>query len=107
MSAGRHNVAIAAVWERQLPETRRRVDLLQRIARNLSETRAIDPDTRAEALDIAHKLAGSLGMFGFQKATDHARAIEQTLDVTGLPQPERLQGHVDDLSRSLAEALKA
>ena len=106
MSAGRHNAAIAVVWERQLPETRRRVDLLQRIARNLSETRAIDPDTRAEALDIAHKLAGSLGMFGFQEATDHARAIEQTLDVAGLPQPERLQKHTDDLAAALRDALE-
>ena len=65
--------------------------LLQRAADELSTSRSIDPELRAEALSIAHKLAGSLGMFGFNDATDLARAIETTLDHDGLPQPERLQ----------------
>ncbi len=90
-----------------MPQTRERVTLLQQTADRVSATRSIDPEDRAAALDVAHKLAGSLGMYGFMEATEHARLIEQTLDVTGLPQPERLQKHVDDLALSLADALQS
>ncbi len=106
MSTGQHNAAIAAIWERQLPQTRERIALLQATARNFSESRSLATEVRSEALEVAHKLAGSLGMFGYMDATEHARLVEQTLDVHGmLPQPERLQKHVDDLAASLAEAL--
>jgi HPt (histidine-containing phosphotransfer) domain-containing protein len=97
--------AIAAIWQRQVPQTRERLELLRKAANHLAETRTIEPDLRAEALDIAHKLAGSLGMFGYNDATDHARAIEQELHHTGLPQPERLDQHVTALEASLRQAL--
>jgi HPt (histidine-containing phosphotransfer) domain-containing protein len=100
------NEQIAAIWARQMPQTRERVKLLQRIAGSVSGTRSIDAEDRTSALDAAHKLAGSLGMYGYMEATEHARRIEQVLDVTGLPQPERLQRHVDDLAASLAQALQ-
>jgi len=89
--------AIAAVWQKSIPQSRARLALLQKAADDLSSTRTIDPEQRAEALDVAHKLAGSLGMFGFTDATEHARAIEMTLDHGGLPQPERLQEQVTAL----------
>lgn len=98
--------AIAAIWQRRLPETRDRLALLQHAAHTLSETRTLDPEQKAAALDTSHKLAGSLGMYGFTAATEHARLIEQTLDVDHLPQPERLQQHVHDLVASLAGALE-
>ena len=100
------NDQIAAIWARQVPQTRERLSLLQQVADRVSATRSIDAEDRAAALDVAHKLAGSLGMYGYMASTEHARLIEQTLDVTGLPQPERLQQHVDDLVASLADALK-
>lgn len=93
--------AIQAIWQRSLPETRERIGLLQRAAAQLSENRTIDADLRAEVLTIAHKLAGSLGMFGFSASTEEARAIEAELSKEGLPQPERLQLHVDALAASL------
>jgi HPt (histidine-containing phosphotransfer) domain-containing protein len=89
------------VWQRSLPETRERIGLLQRAAAQLSESRSIDADLREEALTVAHKLAGSLGMFGFSASTEEARAIEAELSKEGLPQPERLQLHVDALAASL------
>lgn len=103
--AQQQKAAIDAIWNRQIQQTRDRLDVLDRAARELSSTRTIDPDVRAEALDIAHKLAGSMGMFGYGDATDHARLIEQTLHHQGLPQPERFQKHVDDLRASLRLAL--
>lgn len=105
MSSGSPLAALAAIWERQRPQTRERVALLRRAANTLAETRTIDPELRTEALDVAHKLAGSLGMFGYGSATDAARAIEQELEHTSLPQPERLEQQVNALEAALADAL--
>ncbi|GAA3748432.1 Hpt domain-containing protein [Terriglobus aquaticus] len=105
MNAGSTQAAIAAIWRRQVPQTRERLGLLRKAADHLAETRTMEPDLRAQALDIAHKLAGSLGMFGYFDATDHARAIELELHHTGLPQPERLEQHVTALEASLQQAL--
>jgi HPt (histidine-containing phosphotransfer) domain-containing protein len=93
--------AIQAIWQRNLPQTRERIALLQRAATQLSNARTLDSDLHAEALSIAHKLAGSLGMFGYTAGTEHARAIEIELSHPGLPQPERLQRNVDALVASL------
>ncbi|MBE7182373.1 MAG: Hpt domain-containing protein [Terriglobus roseus] len=105
MNAGSPLAAIAAIWQRQVPQTRERLHVLRKAADTLSETRTIEPGLRAQALDIAHKLAGSLGTFGYSEATDHARLVERELDHTGLPQPERLEQHVTALEASLREAL--
>ncbi len=89
---------LAAIWQRSVPQVRQRLELLQRAAEELTTSRSIDSDLRSEAVSVAHKLAGSLGMFGFTDATEHARAIELTLDHPGLPQPERLQEQVATLA---------
>ncbi len=107
MNSSEQSAAIAAIWERQLPQTRERVQLLQRVARDFSSERSIAPEVQAEALDVAHKLAGSLGMFGYTEATEHARGVEQALETRGMmPQPERLQASVDGLVRALAGSLE-
>ena len=103
--AQQQQAAIDAIWLKQIAQTRERLELLERAAEELSSTRTIDPELRAKALDIAHKFAGSLGMFGYGEATDHARLIEETLHHAGLPQPERFQQHVDDLRLALQAAL--
>ncbi len=90
--------ALAAIWKKNLPQTRERLALLQRAAEELASTRTIDADLRSEATSVAHKMAGSFGMFGLHSATEAARAIEQTLEHDGLPQPERLQEQVDALA---------
>ena len=97
--------AIGVVWTKNLDVTRERLTLLQTAADDLARSRTIDDDERAEALSIAHKFAGSLGMFGLHAATDVARAIEQNLEQDGLPQPERLQEQVAALQALLAPHL--
>ena len=97
--------AIAAIWRKQIPQTRERLLLLTRAADELSETRTLDPKLRAEAVSVAHNLAGSLGMFGYQAGTEHARLVQHELERSGLPQPERLQKHVINLQTSLTGAL--
>ena len=99
------DAAIGAVWKKNLPVTRERLALLQTAADDLARSRTIDDDERAEALSIAHKFAGSLGMFGMHEATEVARAMEQNLLQDGLPQPERLQEQVAALQTLLAPHL--
>lgn len=97
--------ALAAIWKKNLQQTRDRLTLLQRAAEHLSTTRTLEEDLRANAVSTAHKMAGSLGMFGLHSATEAARAIEHSLDHEGLPQPERLQEQVDALAAILAPHL--
>jgi len=97
---------IAAIWVQNRPAFRDRLDFLDRTADELTETRTLDPDLRAEATSISHKLAGSLGMFGYTEASEIARRIELGLEKPGLPQPERLRKDVDALKVSLAHALE-
>lgn len=106
MSVPPLDAAIAAVWTKNLPQTRKRLEVLQRAADDLATSRTIDDDLRAEALDVAHKLAGSLGMFGMHDATEAARSIEHNLQQDGLPQPERLQEQVAALHSALAAHLE-
>ena len=52
---------------------------------------------RTEASDIAHKLAGSLGMFGYPVGTEIARELEQLLEAPAPLDPAhfgRLAAHL-------------
>lgn len=61
-----------ALWQKYRPQVEARVALLERFAQT-----GEDPH---EALETAHKLAGSLGMFGFPEGSAIARKIEQGLE---------------------------
>jgi HPt (histidine-containing phosphotransfer) domain-containing protein len=91
---------IAAIWARNRPVVGQRLALLDRAA-------AIQPlpeDLRIEALGEAHKLAGSLGMFGFHDATLAARELEVFLGDPS-PEPARLAELVARLHALLARHL--
>lgn len=68
------------LWVRGLPLVRDRLNLLDHVA---AAARAGDlsEELRAEAVGIAHKFAGSLGMFGYDRGTEIAREIEQLLAI--------------------------
>lgn len=65
-------------WAKMLPLMLRRLDAIKRAHRALTED-ALDDSLRAEAAAEAHKLAGSLGVFGMQDGTDAALEIERML----------------------------
>lgn len=67
---------LMAIWERNRPQVMERLALLDRAA----QARPLTPQLREEAATVAHKLAGSLGMFGFSEGTRLARSIEQHLE---------------------------
>jgi HPt (histidine-containing phosphotransfer) domain-containing protein len=72
---------IAGIWARNRPVVETRLDLLDRAA----ATQPLPEPLRTEARGEAHKLAGSLGMFGLPEGTRVARELEVLL---GHPSPE-------------------
>jgi chemotaxis protein histidine kinase CheA len=88
---------LAQLWKKNLPTIRERLDLLDRFG-SAASSGALDEPTRVEALNIAHKLAGSLGMYGYQQGTEVASKMEHILKS---PTPETLA-----TLHSLATALR-
>ena len=95
---------LAQLWKKNLPTIRERLDLLDQFG-SAAVSGSIEEHTRIEALNIAHKLAGSLGMYGYQQGTELASRMERILKS---PTPETLVTLRDlaaDLRRSLAAGL--
>ena len=69
---------LARVWKQSLPIFRERVAFLETTAVQAHAGTLADPD-RTEAFNIAHKLAGALGMFGFPHGTEIAQQLEVLL----------------------------
>jgi chemotaxis protein histidine kinase CheA len=95
---------LVQLWRKNLPTIRERLDLLDRFG-SIASTGQLDEATRIEALNIAHKLAGSLGMYGYQQGTEVASKMERILKS---PTPETLttlSALAVDLRNSLAAGL--
>lgn len=67
------------VWQRNLPLVRQRLQAL-RSAADQSQLAPLSAPVRLEATEIAHKLAGSLGMFGYLEGSDISKHLETLLD---------------------------
>jgi hypothetical protein len=74
---------ISALWERSVPLISDRLNGLD-IACEAAVVGRLSPIMRRGAADTAHKLAGSLGMFGYPRGTELAREIEQMLEDGGV-----------------------
>jgi chemotaxis protein histidine kinase CheA len=95
---------LVQLWQKNLPTIRERLDLLDHFG-SIASTGQLDEAARTEALNIAHKLAGSLGMYGYQQGTEVASKIERILKS---PTPETLttlSALAVDLRNSLAAGL--
>ncbi len=77
--------ALRSVWARQQDRIYDRLDLIERAIAALAAGR-LDADLRVEAERSAHMLAGSVGMFGFMRASDAAHSLELEL---AHPTPDR------------------
>ncbi|HTD96960.1 MAG TPA: Hpt domain-containing protein [Edaphobacter sp.] len=78
---------IAELWQRHLPVLHERLDILDRaVAESTSGT--LTEASRAEAIAVAHKLAGNLGMFGHGKSGEIAGQMEPLLKS---PTPKKLR----------------
>ena len=92
--------ALAAIWNRHLPSTRERLAQLDRAASLATDGRLTAP-LRTDAAMAAHKLAGSLGTFGYHEGTRIARAIEQLLAAPAPPHAPHLLRLTEDLRSAL------
>jgi HPt (histidine-containing phosphotransfer) domain-containing protein len=98
------DAVLAQLWQKNLPTVRERLDLLDKFG-TVASSGKLDEPTRIEALSIAHKLSGSLGMFGYQQGTEVASKMERILKS---PTPETLltlRSLAVDLRKSLASGL--
>jgi len=93
---------LADLWQRHLPTLRERLDLLDRTASEAASG-TLTEESRLEAHSVAHKLAGNLGMFGHQQATEIASTMEQILKT---PTPENLTD-LTNLATQLRQNLTA
>jgi HPt (histidine-containing phosphotransfer) domain-containing protein len=67
--------ALARMWAKFLPEIDARLKILEEAA----AANPLSQELQAAAHAAAHKLAGSLGMFGLQRGTELARQAELAL----------------------------
>nr|MBA3969329.1 response regulator [Gemmatimonadota bacterium] len=80
-SAPRHHVraAMAEMWTRLQDSVFRRLELLEEAVASALEDH-LGADQRREAEREAHKLAGSIGTFGFMEASRRAREMEHIFE---------------------------
>jgi HPt (histidine-containing phosphotransfer) domain-containing protein len=97
--------AIARVWQRVQGVILERVTVLEQAARSLLE-RTLSDELRQRAEQEAHKLAGSLGTFGFLQGSHLAREIEKILQgdvIANDAQAKRLADLTAALRRELEQ----
>ena len=87
---------IAELWKRNIPLVLERLAVLDTAA----ASNPMATELRLKALDLAHKLAGSLGMFGFLAASEAARELEDSLQAES-PDPLRIRTIVAELRSSI------
>jgi HPt (histidine-containing phosphotransfer) domain-containing protein len=92
---------LAAMWLRILPLVQERLKTLDRAA-EAATAGILGEEQREAAADCAHKLAGSLGMYGYDDGTRIARQIELLLDYA-TPDAARLSNLVAELRRAISQ----
>ncbi|PZO09707.1 MAG: hypothetical protein DCF25_21455 [Leptolyngbya foveolarum] len=96
--------AIAAAWEKHQSSIQERIDVLEAAVTAVKEGQ-LSIELKTVGQSQAHKLAGSLGCFGFAEGSRIAREVEQLLKLDGpLTQPQRL--HFSALVKNLRKSLK-
>ncbi len=88
--------ALERVWVNSRPEALGRVATLERFAENLRSGTS-DQLSWESALSAAHRLSGSLGMFGFDDASSCAAKIEALLGDGPTPELETMLPLVERL----------
>ena len=97
------DLLLAKMWLRVRPLVEERLVTLDQAAAAAS-SEALDPELQKEAASSAHKLAGSLGMYGYDEGTRVAREIEVLLGGE-TPDAARLKGLIADLRVALLPAM--
>jgi DNA-binding response OmpR family regulator/HPt (histidine-containing phosphotransfer) domain-containing protein len=72
--------SVSKIWQRTKGVSLARIDVLEQAVQALTSGK-LDRELQQQALQSAHKLAGSLGTFGFEAGSQIARQLETTLQV--------------------------
>jgi HPt (histidine-containing phosphotransfer) domain-containing protein len=91
---------LAAHWARSRPLVEGRLATLDQAA-VAAAAATLSHDLRVEATSSAHKLAGSVGMYGYDEGTRIAREIELLLDDCAAPDAERLRALIAELRAAI------
>ena len=91
--------AIERLWVQFLPQMHERVDTLATAAGSVAAG-TLSQEQRQGAQAAAHKLAGSLGMYGYDHGTRLARQLELLLDYP-TPDPAQIRTLATQLRSSL------
>jgi HPt (histidine-containing phosphotransfer) domain-containing protein len=95
---------LAELWQKSLPITQERVAVLRAASEALSRDPG-DAEARSAGREAAHKLSGSLGIFGLPRGTELAAQLEEILKSAEplTPQAARcVGGLVDELTGVVA-----
>lgn len=87
------------MWARFLPDIRDRVAVLETAAAVFT-AHQVSPQQRESAHSAAHKLAGTLGIFGLMHGTEMAREFEQ-LTATDEALAAATQGQLNSLATEI------
>lgn len=98
-AAEKTTALLAKLWVKIQPLVEERLVVLDR-ASSAAGQGILTDELRIEAQSSAHRLAGSLGMYGVDEGTRIARELEQLLDA-GAPNPGRLSALVVELRASI------
>jgi diguanylate cyclase (GGDEF)-like protein len=93
------DATLAKLWREHRGEVGRRVEMLD-LAVARARTGDLDADTLAQALRAGHQLKGTVGTFGFMRASELAGQLED-----GLRAEPRAPDRLDELMDALREAL--
>jgi HPt (histidine-containing phosphotransfer) domain-containing protein len=91
---------LRTLWKQSLPTIRERLASLDDVVTE-AEAGRLSAAQQAEGASVAHKLAGSLGMFGYHQGTEHARELELLLEREEHPSPLELRKVASSLRLSL------
>jgi DNA-binding response OmpR family regulator len=88
-SRARHLAALTVAWKKYQHKSHKQLLTLEKTVKAWREGNFQNSD-RTEAILTAHSLAGNLGLFGFDEASELARELEQLLQTNISPEREQL-----------------
>lgn len=94
----------ASVWERAKERLSQRIEVIEKVTLALAQNQ-VDAALITKAHQNAHKLAGSLGMFGFENGSHLALEIEHLFEA-GLSLLQQQKSRLSDLVRALRQELQ-
>lgn len=103
-SKTKHQVAVAEAWENFKQAIEERLAILSK-AVIASKQEQLDEELQQQAKATAHKLAGSLGSFGFPEGSKIAREIEQLLEAE-FPLTQEQARQLDEIVNALYSEIK-